>query len=99
MATLKSFHIVVAENHRWGKSKDLNTAKSFAGIKKGIKYVIYTGVLKEEATDDEVENILKCFITSMMGDIEMYRDNRLPEDTEMVTRLLLGWLIDESNLK
>lgn len=93
---MKAIYFVISLSHNWGRSTELKDAIKNARItSKQTKYVIYIGVLKEETTEEEQKNILACFNVNDMGGLDMYSDPS-EEDKEMVSRLLVGWITDNS---
>jgi len=95
--TFKKFYIVVTATQRWGRSiESLQKAQEIAYVKNPKKdhHVIYIGVVKEEATDAQLENLGKCFNVSEWGSVRLY-DNPSEEDSKMIEDYFLGWIEEE----
>lgn len=99
MSNFKKFHVVVTSKNTWGKAEGLKEALRNAVVavpSNKVDVVIYTGIVKPEATKEQFENIMKCFAVNSFGGVEMYQDDRSEEDTKMVKDFLVGWVLDES---
>ena len=96
---LRRFYIVVTACMKWGKALDRQEALKNAQLPKktNTEHVVYIGIVKPEATDGELENILKCFEVFDWGGVKMYSDPT-PEDRGMVKRLFIGWVKEHINV-
>lgn len=100
---MKTFYIVVSRTSicfgNWGRSTSLKEAIKNCKIKKlSDRFVIYQAIIKEDATDEQVENLSKCFNVNDLGGVNMY-SNPSKEDLDMVNDYILGWIINEDFLK
>lgn len=82
---------------RWGRGLTIETAMSAAGLTsskpKNVDYYLLAAVLNEP-TDDELENMRQCVVADKItGSPMYYTTNRTPEDSEMIDRLHIGWLV------
>jgi hypothetical protein len=98
---MKKAFFVITDKSNWGKAGTLKEAMKNAQVKTGVKYVIYILVLKEEATEEEADNLRKCYSVTGMGGIEFYdpsnkEDETYKADREMSKRLFVGWITDDS---
>lgn len=97
---IKQFYIVVASNYRWGRSTDRKEAIKNAEVKRGVDYVIYIGLVKPEATEEQVKNIMMCFNVTDGGGVSMYTDGpELEADKAMVNQLMIGWMTERFESK
>lgn len=96
---LKKFYFVVTSEQRWGRGIELKEALKNAGVKtlpsKNTQVALYIGIVREEATDAEVANLNACWVVNDMGGLSHYL-NLTPEDSAMIDRLFLGWIVDNS---
>ena len=91
---MKVFYYVLTNSGIWGRGTTLDSAIHAARISKktkGLKYVVCTGTVKEEATEDELKNIMNCFVVCDDGSITTY-DKPSSEDSKMLDDLFIGWL-------
>lgn len=94
--TLKKFFFVVTASQNWGRGITLEAAYKAANVKHLLKdhHVVYTGVVKNEATDEQVANLLKCW--NVMGDGSVrYLDDPSKKDVAMRKKFFIGWLEEE----
>jgi len=66
------------------------------GITTKTPYIRYIGVIRDEATTEEVDNLQKCWNVTDMGGLTGY-SNPTDEDIEMRKRLFVGWITEEFN--
>lgn len=100
---LKAVYYCATSNHRWGKGLTIDAAMNAAGITKGIlpasskvkqpDYYIQAAVLNNPS-DEELDNLRKCITANPIdGSPQYYTDGRTDEDTEMITRCHVGWVV------
>lgn len=94
--TFKVFFFVITADRTWGRGLKLKEAMKNASVRPTTNYAIYMGIVKPEATPEQLDNIMKCFVVTDFGGLELYRDNRTAEDEKMVTDFLAGWVTDDS---
>lgn len=92
---MKSFYVVVkltsGVGGEWGKSKSLKKAIELSGVKKlNDRFLIYQAIVSEDATDEEIENLMLCYSVSKMGSVVLYA-NPSEEDVKMIDKLIIGW--------
>lgn len=97
----KTFYIAVARfkdaPHKgsWGKGTSLKTALAFCSIRKLTdRFVIYQAIIKDSASNEQVENLCKCFNVNELGGVNLY-SNPSGEDLTMIKEYLLGWITNE----
>jgi hypothetical protein len=96
---MKTFYIVVKTTSfcggNWGKGTSLRSAMNSCKVKKlSDNFVIYQAIIKDTATDEQVENLCKCFNVNDLGGVNLYSDPS-KEDLDMVNEYLLGWITNE----
>lgn len=95
---MKKFYIVVKKSTicggYWGKSTSLKDAIKSCKVKLSDKFVIYQAIIKESATDEQVQNLCKCFNVNELGGINLYSDPT-KADLDMVNEYLIGWITNE----
>lgn len=90
----KNFYTVVTANGKWGKGLTLAVAKKAALLTSSkTEHFIYIGIVKDNATEEEVKNINQCFSVNDFGNVVMY-DNPSEEDKEAVKNLFVGWITE-----
>lgn len=97
MANFKKFYYVLSTSYRWGRGTNLAKILKDMHITKASKYVIYIGVVKYEATDEQVINLCNCFYVNDMGGICTCNDLK-EEDQAEIEKLFMGWISEESFL-
>lgn len=94
MQILKSFFIVVSQTSiaggNYGKSTTLKEALKLSKVNSKSKYVTYIGLVKEEATDEQLKNLCSCFNVDDYGGVRLY-SNPSKEDSDMVNEYMVGW--------
>jgi|688.fasta_scaffold18418_26 hypothetical protein len=96
---MKSFYIVVSKTSlcrgNWGKSTSLKNALKSCKINKlSDNFVIYQAIVKNQATEFDLDNLCKCFNVNDMGGVEMYK-HPSEYDMNMVNNLIVGWITNE----
>lgn len=99
--TLKAIYYCYTSSQTWGKGYTVEDAKKNAKVVKGnekrLQFVVYAAVF-DNPKEDELKNLHNCITANQMdGSPQYYRDDRTPEDTEMIDRLHIGWLIINKN--
>jgi len=99
---MKTFYFVVKPTTLgrgdWGRGITLKDALKFCGVNKLTeKFVIHQAIIKGDATDEQVENLCKCFNVNDLGGVNLY-SNPSKEDIDMITDYLLGWITNEDFL-
>ena len=98
---LKAVYYCATSGRAWGKGLTIEAAKKAAGYKKARKeqYRVWAALF-DSPTNEELENLRQCITADQVGGgPEFYKDNRTDEDNEMIDRLLVGWLVVETNVK
>jgi hypothetical protein len=97
----KTFYIAVARfkdaPHKgsWGKGISLKTALSLCNVRRLTdRFVIYQAIIKDSASNEQVENLCKCFNVDDLGGVNLY-SNPTGEDLVMIKEYLLGWITNE----
>ena len=93
MQNFKSFFIIVSHSisgGNYGKSTSLKEALKLSKVNTKSKYVTYVGLVKEDASDEQLKNICSCFCVDDYGNVRMY-NNPSAEDNKMVDELFIGW--------
>lgn len=94
---LKAVYYCQTNARTWGKGYTPEEAQKNAKVKKGVKYATYAAALNDP-TPDELKNLYACITANPIdGAPNYYKDNRTEEDTEMIDRLHVGWLIVSTN--
>lgn len=101
MKELRAFYFIVTAFQTWGRGLTLKEALKAAKVtRKSEKYIINIGIVKPEATDEQLSNLVKCWNVNDMGGINFYTDGQdLEKDQAMAKELFLGWVSDESYIK
>ena len=97
----KTFYIAVAKfkdsPHKgsWGKGTSLKTALSFCNVRRLTdRFIIYQAIIKDSASNEQVENLSTCFNVNDLGGVNLY-SNPTAEDLVMINEYLLGWITNE----
>jgi hypothetical protein len=85
---------------RWAKSFSISEVKKLAGANRKNKIVIWACLFNETETEAEKNNLKDCITgNALNGNPEFYKDNRTDEDTKMITKYFLGWLVIENTIE
>jgi hypothetical protein len=108
MPNLKAVYFVSHSGMKWGKGLTLKAAMEGCYLrelktkmrKDDVRSVISVALFKPETTDAELENLRNCIVADdMWGNPRFYENDEHPEykkDREMIKRLFIGWISDES---
>ena len=98
---MKTFYVVVKTTSicggNWGKGTSLKKAMAFCKAKFSDNFTIYQAIIKDTATNEQVENICKCFNVNELGGVNLYSDPT-KQDLDMINEYLLGWITNEDFL-
>lgn len=103
---LKAFYFVITQKHTWGRGTSLKAAAKAAMISSlsAGGYVLYTGLCKNEVSDEQLANIVKCFNVTDWGGLIFYEEPRDKEsyeykvweiDSKMLDDFFVGWVTNE----
>jgi len=95
MASYKQIYWVITNQGDWGRGTELKAAIKNAKVKKGTKYVICIGVVKDEATSIDLLRLLTFYNVNDLGGITRAND-LTKEDESIIEKLLLGWITELS---
>lgn len=99
---LKAVYFCATSGHRWGKGFTIADAKKNAGLttkvaEKNCEFYVQAALFNNP-TESELKNMCACITANAIdGHPKYYDNNRSEEDTEMITRLHVGWLTVEKN--
>jgi hypothetical protein len=103
---LKAIYVCVTAGNRWGKGYTASEAKKNAGLtnsatRKAIEHYVQAAVFNSEGmTDEEFNNLHDCVTAnSIDGSPKYYDQDRTEEDTVMIKKYHVGWLMVEKNIK
>lgn len=98
---MKTFYVVVKTTSicggSWGKGLSLKKAMSSCKAKFSDNFIIYQAITKDIATNEQVENLCKCFNVNELGGVSLYSDPT-KQDLDMINEYLLGWITNEDFL-
>ena len=98
MENFKTFYIVVNDHGRWGKALSLKDAMKNCGVNLKSNFLIYQCLLRAETSQEQLENIAKCFNVNRWGGVELY-NNPSEDDSAMVNNQVMGWVTNEDFFK
>lgn len=95
----KQFYYCITATQRWGRGTDRETAMKAAQLTKTSKteHLIFIGIVKDEATEEELKKVCYCFGVNGWGSIVVCEDLE-PEKKKLVKRLFVGWLKEQFNI-
>lgn len=95
----KQFYYCITATQRWGRGTDRESAMKAAGLNKTSKteYLIYIGIVNDEATDEEVRSVCWSFGVNGWGSIVVC-DDLSKEKKAQVKKLFVGWLKEHFNI-
>lgn len=97
---MKTFYIVVNRiswaGGNFGKSISLSKAMKLCKVSSKDKFTIYQAIINESATEEEVENLCKCYNVNDYGGVTMYHPAS-KTDLDMAEKLMIGWITEEFN--
>lgn len=103
---MKTINWIITAN-KWERGTDINElmrrAKKNMGIRVDTHYVRYIGVIKDEATEEEVSNLQRCWNVDDWGGLKFWTTDaesmksEHERDREMAKRLFVGWITEEYN--
>jgi hypothetical protein len=95
---MKTFYIVVNRINwlggSYGKSTKLSEAMKLCKVSFKDNFTIYQAIVNESATEEELENLCKCFNVNDYGGVSMYHPAS-KVDLDMAERLMIGWITEE----
>jgi len=97
----KTFYIAVSSfkdapyKGKWGKGTSLKTALAFCGVRKVTdRFVVYQAIIRDSASQEQVENLCKCFNVTDVGGVSVYTSPS-DEDLRMINEYMIGWITNE----
>lgn len=97
---LKAVYYCATSGNTWGKGMTVKEAKKNARVGAHTKEYYVQAALFNDPTEEELKNLFTCIQSDQIsGSPKYYDSDRLEEDTEMINRLHVGWLLVESTIK
>lgn len=93
---MKTFYVVVVKSPssfggNWSKGLSLKKCMALSKVKLSSNFVVYQAIIKDTATNEQIENLCSCFDVNNFGYVSLYT-NPSQSDMDMVNEYLLGWI-------